>query len=121
MEMAYKQRLVTAAKCVYDGESRAAAAEEARIDSSEYGIQAALKPHQVEGVSWLIRRYHLGVNVILGIVCLSYAYGEFNLVNTVIWKFTLLIDLGAVILRFPLPVNGCNWRFFLFAGDEVRL
>ncbi|XP_042050422.1 probable helicase CHR10 isoform X2 [Salvia splendens] len=62
--MDYKQRLISAAKCVYAGDFRAAG--EAPIDSLDYGIQAALKPHQVEGVSWLIRRYHLGVNSILG-------------------------------------------------------
>ncbi|KAL7121035.1 hypothetical protein ACP275_02G158900 [Erythranthe tilingii] len=62
--MDYKQRLVAAAKCVYDGDSRAA--EETRVDTSDFEITAALKPHQVEGVSWLIRRYHLGVNVVLG-------------------------------------------------------
>ncbi|XP_047947752.1 probable helicase CHR10 isoform X1 [Salvia hispanica] len=62
--MDYKQRLISAAKCVYDGDFRAAG--EAPIDSLDYGIQASLKPHQVEGVSWLIRRYHLGVNAILG-------------------------------------------------------
>ncbi|XP_057808391.1 probable helicase CHR10 isoform X3 [Salvia miltiorrhiza] len=62
--MDYKQRLILAAKCVYDGELRATG--ESRVDSSDFGIQATLKPHQVEGVSWLIRRYHLGVNVILG-------------------------------------------------------
>lgn len=32
----------------------------------EFGVTATLKPHQVEGVSWLIRRYLLGVNVVLG-------------------------------------------------------
>lgn len=31
-----------------------------------WGITAELKPHQAEGVSWLIGRYVLGVNVILG-------------------------------------------------------
>ncbi|KAL6499433.1 putative helicase chr10 [Orobanche hederae] len=62
--MDYKQRLIVAANCVYDGDLSAAA--EARVDTSDFGITAALKPHQVEGVSWLIRRYHLGVNVILG-------------------------------------------------------
>ncbi|KAG6431055.1 hypothetical protein SASPL_109130 [Salvia splendens] len=66
--MDYKQRLISAAKCVYAGDFRAAG--EAPIDSLDYGIQAALKPHQVEGVSWLIRRYHLGVNSILGTVTL---------------------------------------------------
>lgn len=40
--------------------------EGAKHDHSELEIKATLKHHQVEGVSWLIRRYHLGVNVILG-------------------------------------------------------
>ncbi|KAK4414628.1 putative helicase CHR10 [Sesamum alatum] len=62
--MDYKRRLIAAAKYVYDGDSRVS--EEARVVPSEFLVTAALKPHQVEGVSWLIRRYHLGVNVILG-------------------------------------------------------
>ncbi|KAL0464590.1 UNVERIFIED_CONTAM: putative helicase CHR10 [Sesamum latifolium] len=66
--MDYKRRLIAAAKYVYDGDSRAS--EGARVDPSEFAVTAALRPHQVEGVSWLIRRYHLGVNVILGIFIL---------------------------------------------------
>lgn len=99
--MDYKQRLIFAAKCVYDGESRAA--EEARVDHSDYGIQATLKPHQVEGVSWLIRRYHLGVNVILGIVNLylfRFPFGKFKII--LYWNF------GEVLLRLDsIPVCAC--------------
>ncbi|KAL0379725.1 UNVERIFIED_CONTAM: putative helicase CHR10 [Sesamum angustifolium] len=62
--MDYKRRLIAAAKYVYDGDSRAS--EGTRVDPYDFAVTAALKPHQVEGVSWLIRRYHLGVNVILG-------------------------------------------------------
>ncbi|KAL8500266.1 hypothetical protein ACS0TY_020030 [Phlomoides rotata] len=62
--MDYKQRLIAAANFVKDGDSRTVG--EARFENSDLGITATLKPHQVEGVSWLIRRYHLGVNVILG-------------------------------------------------------
>ncbi|KAL6495366.1 hypothetical protein OROGR_029929 [Orobanche gracilis] len=62
--MDYKQRLIVAANCVYDGDL--SPADEAHVNTSEFGITAALKPHQVEGVPWLIRRYHLGINVILG-------------------------------------------------------
>lgn len=72
--MDYKQRLISAAKCVYDGDFRAAG--EAPIDSLDYGIQASLKPHQVEGVSWLIRRYHLGVNAILGTLTLYLSFSR---------------------------------------------
>lgn len=34
---------------------------------ADFGVTATLKPHQIEGVAWLIRRYIAGVNVILGI------------------------------------------------------
>lgn len=37
-----------------------------RVNPQELGVTATLKHHQVEGVSWLVRRYKLGVNVILG-------------------------------------------------------
>ena len=32
----------------------------------EWGVTAELKPHQADGVAWLIGRYVRGVNVILG-------------------------------------------------------
>ncbi|KAG2274773.1 hypothetical protein Bca52824_057328 [Brassica carinata] len=35
-------------------------------DCREFGITVTLKPHQVEGVSWLMYKYLLGVNVLLG-------------------------------------------------------
>lgn len=31
-----------------------------------WGVKADLKPHQSEGVAWLIRRHNEGLNVILG-------------------------------------------------------
>ncbi|KAF2552285.1 hypothetical protein F2Q68_00037156 [Brassica cretica] len=34
-------------------------------DCREFGITVTLKPHQVEGVSWLMYKYLLGVNVLL--------------------------------------------------------
>lgn len=62
--MNYSQRLIAAAKYVYAGELRAAGAN---INPDDLQINATLKPHQLEGISWLIRRFHLGVNVVLGI------------------------------------------------------
>lgn len=61
--MNYEQKLIAAAKAVL---SRDARAGDAPINSAEIGVTALLKPHQVEGLSWLIRRYVIGVNVILG-------------------------------------------------------
>ncbi|XP_076928897.1 putative helicase CHR10 [Bidens hawaiensis] len=62
--MKYEDRLIAAGKYVFDGDTRAAA--EADVNCSDYGVTAVLKPHQIEGLSWLIRRYLMGANVILG-------------------------------------------------------
>ncbi|VFQ75789.1 unnamed protein product [Cuscuta campestris] len=62
--MNYEQRLIAAAKYTYADDS--ASADAHPLSSADLGVEATLKPHQVEGVSWLIRRYRLGVNVILG-------------------------------------------------------
>ncbi|MCD9644171.1 putative helicase chr10 [Datura stramonium] len=61
--MNYEQRLIAAAKLVYAGDSDA---DDSPVNSVDLGVKATLKPHQIEGVSWLVRRYLLGVNVILG-------------------------------------------------------
>ncbi|KAI5344856.1 hypothetical protein L3X38_012733 [Prunus dulcis] len=61
--MNYKQRLKAAAKIILADDARAG---DERVSAEELGVTASLEPHQVEGVSWLIRRYNLGVNVILG-------------------------------------------------------
>ncbi|KAK8614432.1 hypothetical protein V6N13_122788 [Hibiscus sabdariffa] len=61
--MNYQQRLNAAAKIVLERDARAG--YEA-VDCADFGVTATLKPHQVEGVAWLIRRYVLGVNVVLG-------------------------------------------------------
>ncbi|KAM3323025.1 hypothetical protein P3S67_004176 [Capsicum chacoense] len=61
--MNYEQRLIAAAKFVYAGDSDA---DDSPVNSVDLEVKATLKPHQIEGVSWLVRRYRLGVNVILG-------------------------------------------------------
>jgi SNF2 family DNA or RNA helicase len=63
--MNYQERLKAAAEITLAADSRAA---DAPLDVSKFGVTATLKPYQVEGVSWLIRRYTLGVNVVLGTV-----------------------------------------------------
>lgn len=61
--MNYEQRLKAAAKIILADDARTG---DERVSTEELGVTASLKPHQVEGVSWLIRRYNLGVNVVLG-------------------------------------------------------
>ncbi|KAF4381807.1 hypothetical protein F8388_008983 [Cannabis sativa] len=72
--MAYQRRLQAAAKFIENADRRAA---EELVIPEELGVTATLKPHQVEGVSWLVRRYFLGVNVVLGLIFILlnlYAY-----------------------------------------------
>ncbi|KAF5193933.1 Chromatin remodeling [Thalictrum thalictroides] len=65
--MKYEQRLKAAAEYVISNDNRIDEEEqEIVLNSNEFGVTASLKPHQIEGVCWLIRRYLLGVNVILG-------------------------------------------------------
>lgn len=71
-EMNYEQRLIAAARLADDLDTTAAkefgipSAEEVAEKCSEWGVTAQLKAHQAQGLSWLIRRYARGVNVILG-------------------------------------------------------
>ncbi|CAN1845214.1 Probable helicase CHR10 [Linum perenne] len=62
--MNYEQRLVTSATIILDSDELDTTSS--ALNTREFGVEATLKPHQVEGVAWLIRRYLLGVNVILG-------------------------------------------------------
>lgn len=62
--MEYEKRLIAAAELVLAGDRRAEGA--ALLDPADLRVSATLKPHQIEGVSWLMRRYELGVNVVLG-------------------------------------------------------
>ncbi|KAG5088193.1 hypothetical protein AAZX31_01G068500 [Glycine max] len=63
MNLSYEQRLQVVARLILDEDSRPG---DAPLYQEELGLRVTLKPHQVEGVSWLIRRYKLGVNVVLG-------------------------------------------------------
>lgn len=62
--MKCEQRLIAAAKCVYDSDSRFG--DNPTLNPTDFCVKATLKPHQIEGVAWLIKRYLIGVNVILG-------------------------------------------------------
>lgn len=97
--MKYEQRLKAAANIVLDDDTRAG---ESPINCADFGITGSLKPHQVEGLYWLIRRYRLGVNVVLGeIFC--FAVRTFS---------ALMIPVVSDYRMF------C-W-FHLIAGDEVH-
>jgi hypothetical protein len=61
--MEYERRLEAAAEIILEKEAKFS---NTPPDCSEFGVTATLKPHQVEGVSWLIQKYLLGVNVVLG-------------------------------------------------------
>ncbi|KAL9277307.1 hypothetical protein ACSQ67_025146 [Phaseolus vulgaris] len=79
MNLNYEQKLQVVAKFILDHEARAS---DSPPFEEELGIRATLKPHQVEGVSWLIRRYKLGVNVVLGeTVTLSMCFVALNVLE----------------------------------------
>nr|ACF22767.1 SNF2P [Brachypodium distachyon] len=60
---AYERRLLAAADLVLASDHHSPLP---RRSSADLGVTVQLKPHQLDGVHWLIRRYHLGVNVLLG-------------------------------------------------------
>uniref|UniRef100_A0A9I9DRE4 Helicase CHR10 n=1 Tax=Cucumis melo TaxID=3656 RepID=A0A9I9DRE4_CUCME len=64
--MNYERRLKAAAKLILLHDS---GSDNSSVSSSDFGVTATLKPYQIDGVQWLIRRYHLGVNVILVVLC----------------------------------------------------
>lgn len=65
--MDYEERLKAAAHLILSND-RHRLEQDPPLDCSGLGVSAVLKPHQIDGVSWLIRRYVLGVNVVLGTV-----------------------------------------------------
>lgn len=61
MPTSYERRLLAAADLVHSAD-----AQDQGTRLPDLGVAADLKPHQLDGVAWLIRRYRLGVNVVLG-------------------------------------------------------
>ncbi|KAJ1299232.1 hypothetical protein BS78_01G516100 [Paspalum vaginatum] len=57
----YERRLLAAADLVLSADAQGQG-----IRLPDLGVTADLKPHQLDGVAWLIRRYRLGVNMGLG-------------------------------------------------------
>ncbi|BAS81825.1 Os03g0101700, partial [Oryza sativa Japonica Group] len=60
----YERRLLAAASLLLSADAQGQPPHAAA--QLGVGVTAELKPHQVDGVAWLIRRYQLGVNVLLG-------------------------------------------------------
>eukprot|EP01018_Ginkgo_biloba_P001771 Gb_15025 [translate_table: standard] len=61
--MNYEKRLLAAARLVQlDVVEHLPTAEEVAKKSKEWGVTGQLKPHQAQGVSWLVHRYVRGVN-----------------------------------------------------------
>nr|CAB3502322.1 unnamed protein product [Digitaria exilis] len=61
MATSYSRRLLAAADFVLSADAQDQWTRLPALD-----VTADLKPHQLDGVAWLIRRYRLGVNVVLG-------------------------------------------------------
>ncbi|KAL0429090.1 UNVERIFIED_CONTAM: putative helicase CHR10 [Sesamum radiatum] len=116
--MDYKRRLIAAAKYVYDGDSRAS--EGARVDPSDFAVTAALKPHQVEGVSWLIRRYHLGVNVILEVHLVRHVKAvKANAVIILILSMFICVVWGNYLHVNDFAIDGTREDFASYLSFEL--
>ncbi|KAL6649005.1 hypothetical protein ACP70R_013229 [Stipagrostis hirtigluma subsp. patula] len=64
MATSYERRLLAAADLALSTDSQSQ--DHQGTSRLRLGVTADLKPHQLQGVAWLIRRYRLGVNVLLG-------------------------------------------------------
>ncbi|KAL6847675.1 hypothetical protein ACP4OV_022463 [Aristida adscensionis] len=64
MATSYERRLLAAADFALSTDAQDQGPRS--IPHLDLGVTADLKPHQLDGVAWLIRRYRLGVNVVLG-------------------------------------------------------
>ncbi|KAF9602964.1 hypothetical protein IFM89_032967 [Coptis chinensis] len=90
-----------------------------------------LKPHQVEGVSWLIQRYLLGVNVILGdemglgktlqaIAFLSYLKLDRMLPGPFQLSFSVIHIVIDIVLYSVLEQNFIIPRRLLMTGTPIQ-
>ncbi|KAK1286148.1 putative chromatin-remodeling complex ATPase chain [Acorus calamus] len=114
--MKYEERLIAAAKLVISADEAPVGPGPLEIpsDPAEFGVTAELKPHQVEGLAWLVRRYLLGVNVVLGdevrIECLR-VFEQMGLGKTLQaisllgYLKTRLMNPGPYLVLCPLSVT----------------
>ncbi|PNT78386.1 hypothetical protein BRADI_1g78440v3, partial [Brachypodium distachyon] len=129
---AYERRLLAAADLVLASDHHSPLP---RRSSADLGVTVQLKPHQLDGVHWLIRRYHLGVNVLLVTAHVS-DHGQMGLGKT-LQAISLLsylkiqsITPGPFLVLCPLSVtHGWSSEFARFcptlkviqyAGDKAH-
>ncbi|KAG5414690.1 hypothetical protein IGI04_002257 [Brassica rapa subsp. trilocularis] len=72
-------------------------------DCREFGITVTLKPHQVEGVSSLIYKYLLSVNVLLGYVVPPLFFR--NAIFVIVSMLSLIYRLSRWVVLCPLSVT----------------
>ncbi|KAG2245344.1 hypothetical protein Bca52824_092829 [Brassica carinata] len=100
-------------------------------DCREFGITVTLKPHQVEGVSWLMYKYLLGVNVLLGyeflqglrepfcesesLLLFSVLFTTYDIalldqdfLSQILWQYTVIDE--AQILKNPNRLSRKRWE-----------
>ncbi|ERN00148.1 hypothetical protein AMTR_s00111p00030690 [Amborella trichopoda] len=114
--MDYLQRLKAAAFFAQSRDS-----DEVSLNFDELGILGHLKPHQIHGVSWLVRRYVCGVNVILGARTQQFSrYQWLNKMTSNSRKFMNPEVTAWLGLRTPTLRDGSTGSFSFF-GLEGRL
>ncbi|KAJ0970574.1 hypothetical protein J5N97_018533 [Dioscorea zingiberensis] len=97
LELDYQQRLLAAAEVIFQSDRRDEGAP-----LLDLGVTATLKPHQLDGVSWLLRRYHLGVNVLLAQMGLGKTLQAISLLS---YLKVNHISTGPFLVLCPLSVT----------------
>ncbi|KAF3774451.1 putative helicase [Nymphaea thermarum] len=110
----YMRRLMVAARTILSADEDRKEGADHHVDVGAWDVSGTLKPHQVEGVAWLIRRYQQGVNVIL-----VYPY------NYVLWSLHLICgfadgswkNVASYLFSEQFKIRTENtWAFFVTDG-----
>ncbi|TVU48703.1 hypothetical protein EJB05_08348, partial [Eragrostis curvula] len=127
---AYERRLLAAADLVLSSDDR----DQGAPSPSYLGVTADLKPHQLHGVDWLIRRYGLGVNVVLALifyVCWQMGLGKtLQAISLLSYLKIRCIAPGPFLVLCPLSVTD-GWlsefskfcpslRVMQYVGDKMH-
>lgn len=92
-------------------------AEAVATQCKQWGVTAELKPHQADGVAWLIGRYVRGVNVILGTHLFPIPSHTCTHFGTIIGRFILRLYLNMGFSGcFGIPHRSCIACLFVLVG-----
>ncbi|RYR05296.1 hypothetical protein Ahy_B06g085164 [Arachis hypogaea] len=114
INLSYEQKLKVVARIVDEYDARVCDWPPSEV---ELGLTATLKPHQVEGVSWLIWRYKLGVNVVLDGTRQDFTSYRFSMLSKsvpiITWAIFVTDGWVSEIVKFAPKLD-----VFKYVGDK---